>query len=219
MSSSTSSEATLPHPQNDSGREHGSKSESDRDASKTEIQKKIVKRGTRSDVSPSVKFNRYGFGNINDDINTPGDLFDILNRRFAFTFDPFPCRANRPADFDGFVAEWKSPAFCNPPYSCIENAIEKALAEMTSERRVLSVFLIPMRGNNKYWTRLVWPRACAIWFFEGRMRFEGYTNASPMPMSLVVFDPSKCATTADGVTLRNTFVKSGIYAWHELSVV
>ncbi len=183
------------------------------------VQKKIVKRGTPAEAAPSVKFNRYGFGNINDDINTPGDLFDILNRRFAFAFDPFPCRANRPADFDGFVAEWRSPAFCNPPYSCIENAIEKALAELASPRRVLSVFLIPMRGNNKYWTRLVWPNACAIWFFEGRMRFEGYENASPMPMSLVVFDPDRRATTADNVVLRNTYTKSGIYAWHELGVV
>lgn len=182
------------------------------------IKAKIIKRGTKAEVEPSVKFNRFGFGNMNDDINTPSELFDILQARFHFAFDPFPNHANRPAGFDGFTNDWKSPAYCNPPYSCIDAALTKALSEMRSERRVTSVFLIPMRGNNVYWSRLVWPNACAIWFFQGRMRFEGYDKPSPMPMSLVVFDPDRPATTAKDVKLRNQKVECNGYVWHELSV-
>lgn len=185
----------------------------------TNIKGHIIKRGTKPEVEPSVKFNRFGFGNMNDDINTPSELFAILHDRFHFAFDPFPSKVNRPATFDGFAAEWRSPAYCNPPYSCIPAALEKALAEMRSERRVCSVFLIPMRGNNVYWSQMVWPYACAIWFFQGRMRFEGYEKPSPMPMALVVFDPDKPATTAEGVHLSNHKRESAGYIWHELSVV
>lgn len=181
------------------------------------VKKKIIKRGTRPEVAPSVQFNCFGYGNMNDEINTPADLFAILQARFAFAFDPFPNSANRPPAFDGFTDEWRSPAFCNPPYSSIEHALDKALAEMRSVRRVRSVFLIPMRGNNKYWTRLVWPNACALWFFEGRMRFEGYTKASPMPMALVVLDPDRPGIGAPGVRNSITYVKDGAYAWQELT--
>lgn len=182
-------------------------------AAATAVKKKIVKRGTRPEVAPSVQFNCFGFGNMNDDINTPAALFAILHARFAFAFDPFPSSANRPPNFDGFTDEWRSPAFCNPPYSCIEHALDKALAEMRSARRVRSVFLIPFRPNNKYWTRLVWPNACELWSFEGRMCFEGYAKASPMPMSLVVLDPDRPGLGAPGVLSRVTYVREGAYAW------
>jgi len=77
---------------------------------------------------------------------TPPALYESLNARFKFTFDPCPYPV--PAGFDGLTAEWGESNYVNPPFGSITHQgkkkgatawVRKALAEHEKGKRVVLV--------------------------------------------------------------------------------
>lgn len=137
----------------------------------------VAKRGPRPEV---------------DNLATPPEVFDPLQRRFAFTLDAcaLPHNAKLPRYYtptqDGLTQSWRGErVWCNPPYSTIEPWVMKAHAE---ERAELIVMLLPAnRTEQKWWQRHIEPYRdrpgldLRVEFLPGRLRFikHGHDKVEP----------------------------------------
>ena len=129
------------------------------------------------------------FSSSRDDWETPQDLFDRLNRMFAFELDVAADAQNHKVEsyFDrernGLVHEWANRNWMNPPYGKeIVAWVEKADAE--GKKVKLTVALLPARTDTRWYHKF-----CAQWhsiFLRGRLRFSGLGSA-PFPSVLVFF--------------------------------
>lgn len=128
---------------------------------------------------------KFGFGKVNDDVETPPDLLKPLNAEFNFDFDPCPIR--RAEGFDGLVADWGKRNYVNPPFSNIMPWVEKATKEL--QKGNLSVVLIPCRPSTKYWHEFIFPYAKEIRFFRRGIKFKGYKSTLNIPICVAIFDP------------------------------
>lgn len=99
---------------------------------------------------------------------TPPELYNKLNKRFMFTFDPCPLYAK----FDGLTIGWGTRNFINPPYSqkLKEAFILKAKDE--SDKGKLCVMLLPVSTSTKIFHEIILPN-CEIRFLKGRVKFIG----------------------------------------------
>lgn len=124
----------------------------------------------------------------NDDVATPEEFYEHLNRKYNFDFDPCPLNAG----FDGLSIPWGARNYVNPPFSRIKPWIEKAVAEMDDPiNPKFSLFLITTRTNCKYWHEFIFPRATNITFINRGIKFDGYKTKIPVPLALIEFDPKK----------------------------
>lgn len=144
-----------------------------------------------------------GFGEDDDDVETPDELYDILDKEFNFDYDPCPLKA----DFDSLSewAEWGATNFVNPPFSNIPAFLEKAVNE--SAKGKTSVFLIPARVNTVYWGKYVYPYAEQVRILETGLKFKGYDRKSPFAVAVVVI-PGYCQMMP-----RFREVSDGTYKW------
>jgi len=129
--------------------------------------------------------NKLGFYSKNDDVQTPKDFYESLNETYHFDFDPCPFKS----DWDGLaLLDWGKSNFVNPPFSKNKHFLKKAVEEM--QKGNMSIFLLPIRSNSKYWQELVFPFATDFFFLKG-MNFIGYEREMPVSLCLVEFDPKK----------------------------
>lgn len=96
--------------------------------------------------------NKFHAGNGDDGKHywlTPPDLYEALNARFNFDFDP--CPFPLPAGFDGLTQPWGQSNYVNPPFGSIIHEgkkkgptawVRKALAEQQQGKRVVLVYPI-----------------------------------------------------------------------------
>ncbi len=99
--------------------------------------------------------NKFHVGNGDDGKHywlTPPDVYERLNTRFSFTFDP--CPYPKPDNFDGLTDEWGGPGascYVNPPFGSIMHEgkkkgptawARKAIAEHQKGKRVVLVYPI-----------------------------------------------------------------------------
>lgn len=110
-----------------------------------------------------------------DSWKTPDYVYDELNDRYNFDFDPCPLNHDL-QKWDGLQVEWGKRNFVNPPYShpLLTQFVEKGIIE--SRKGKLCVFLIPASTDTKLFHDLVLPNANHIEFVRGRIKFEGYNN-------------------------------------------
>ena len=78
---------------------------------------------------------------------TPPDLYDKLNREFAFDFDP--CPYPLPENWNALELEWGSRNFVNPPFTKADGPgptafVTKAIKEFRKGKT--SVLLLPVNG-------------------------------------------------------------------------
>lgn len=108
--------------------------------------------------------------NNDDHYATPPELYNELNKRFDFTFDPCPYNEGEIIN-DGLKIEWGKSSFVNPPYSQAlkESFIKKGIEEMNNGK--LSVFLIPVSTSTKLFHDFIKPNATSIEFVRGRIKF------------------------------------------------
>ncbi len=82
---------------------------------------------------------------------TPPELFEELNEKFEFDFDP--CPFPKPEDFDGLRAEWGESNYVNPPFGSYTDPSDnkkkgptawanKAIKEFRKGKRVVLVYPI-----------------------------------------------------------------------------
>ena len=100
-------------------------------------------------AQPDNKFHRGNGGDGKHYWLTPPSLYEELNARFTFTFDP--CPYPKPDDFDGLTCEWGESSYVNPPFGSITHAgkkkgptawARKAIAEHKKGKRVVLVYPI-----------------------------------------------------------------------------
>jgi len=102
--------------------------------------------------------NKFHKGNGDDGKHywlTPPELFEALNQRFGFDFDP--CPFPMPDGFDGLTCEWGDSNYVNPPFGSIMHQgpgdkrpkkkgptawARKAIAENEKGKRVVLVYPI-----------------------------------------------------------------------------
>lgn len=97
---------------------------------------------------------------MNDEWRTPEDLMSMFKG-----WDD-PCLPGRT---DGLNRKWRSPAYCNPPYSDPLPWVEKAIAEASKGKRV--VMLLRHDSSAGWWWML--HEAGAIFMaIEGRLHFS-----------------------------------------------
>ena len=96
--------------------------------------------------------NKFHAGNGRDGKHywlTPPAVFEPLNVRYSFNFDP--CPYPKPPEFDGLTSEWGSSSYVNPPFGSILHEgkkkgptawARKAIAEYRKGKRVVLVYPI-----------------------------------------------------------------------------
>lgn len=134
------------------------------------------------------------FSRKTDQWATPQALFDAIDSRFGFTLDACADEENaKCADYydreaDGLAQEWGGTVWCNPPYGRqIGDWVRKAAEE--AERGAVVVALVPARVDTKWWNNYAM-RATEVYFFKGRIKFEGGApHSAPFPSALLVFAP------------------------------
>ena len=134
--------------------------------------------------------NKVHFSSLTDHWSTPKGVYDVLNKRFNFDFDPAPLRSN--TKFNGLDIEWGNRNFVNPPYSQLKAWCKKAYEE--SKKGKLVVMLIPSRTDTIAWHEYCM-KAKEIVFIKGRLKFGNSNNSAPFPSAIIVFDERKNADT------------------------
>lgn len=134
---------------------------------------------------------------INNDDNyaTPPELYEELNSRFNFDFDPCPYNEEKiTPETDGLLKDWGKCNFVNPPYSqkLKEAFIKKAIEEQ--KKGNTSVFLIPVSTSTKLFHEHIKPNSKEIIFLKGRVKF-GKLDL------LGNFIPSKTGGTKDSMVV------------------
>ena len=128
----------------------------------------------------------------NDDYETPAWLAEALNTEFGFTLDAAASHTNAIAkmcftkETNGLEQPWgKHMVFVNPPYSEIEEWVDKALFERGRGRII--VLLLPSRTGTGWFQRLLNERA-EFRFFRKRIKFclNRVAEASPRFDSILV---------------------------------
>ena len=157
-------------------------------------------------AAPSSKV-RLGFGSgkVND-IVTPKDLYDDLNKEFAFDFDPCPLgwKDFIPyiPDADGLKIPWGQSNFINPPFNEIRKWINKGLKEWDGGKKTC-VFLIPARTHTATWFRLIWPKATEIRMLS-HFGFPGYEKKSPYGVCVVIFKKGESSGRYDETVMSKS---------------
>lgn len=126
-----------------------------------------------------------------DNWATPKPLYEELNARFNFDFDPCPLFAKEQG-YDGLAVSWGGASFCNPPYNRRDKPkfIAKAYQEYLKGKLV--VMLIPVCTSTKQFHKVIKPHS-TIEYFEGRISFwengkEENSKPARQDHMLVIFD-------------------------------
>lgn len=151
----------------------------------------------RAEGETSEEYDNFkvGFGKKNDVVETPDELYQILDNEFHFDHDPAPVWPDGIIVTDGLTSEWGQSNFINPPYSNIGKWFEKAVKE--SVKGKTSVFLVPFRLTPIYWRKWVYPYASEIRVIANRIQFKNYPSTAPFPVGIIVYRPS-----VDGKAIR-----------------
>ena len=131
-----------------------------------------------------------------DSVKTPQTIINTIKRKF-FNFEPFYDPVPFVLQFDkskhknGLTTEWKSPAFCNPPYSKASFFVEKAWKEY--KKGVKSVLLVKndVLSTQKF-TKV--KDDCRLLFFNHRIKFEGYNGGARFTSVMILFGYGNAGT-------------------------
>ena len=137
---------------------------------------------------------------------SPRPLFDNMNRRFQFTVDAAANADNallpRWWGPDGQYADalgvpWRprfggpERVYCNPPFSLVDEFIEKAHDECHGDG-VLAVLLLKVQTGKKIWRSKIAYGAGNIGMISGRLSYgrpDGESVGATFDSCIVVFDP------------------------------
>ena len=157
------------------------------------------------------------FSTGKDDWGTPQDLFDTLNKEFAFTLDPCADESNHKCpkyytkEQDGLAQSWEGETvFCNPPYSRKTKSnvgqiawVEKCYRE--AQKGSIVVMLLPARTDTIMFHNYILGKA-EIRFIKGRISFEIGKEKSkapaPFPSMIVVFRKNQKTKEVKSITAQ-----------------
>ena len=105
-----------------------------------------------------------------DNWATPSYLLKQIEHKFGkIDFDPCPLLSN---DRNSLInCDWNGNIFINPPYSNVENFLDKGLLELKKGNATRLIYLIIPRTSTKYWNNYVMKYASIIYFIDYRLKF------------------------------------------------
>lgn len=131
------------------------------------------------------------------DWETPGRLFDVLNREFGFTVDVAAsagnalCRRYYTIAENGLAQDWAGEVcWMNPPYGPdLPRWMRKAFQSARGEGKpgATVVCLVPARTHAK-WFHAYCPQA-EVRFLRGRLRFDNADHEAPFAQLVIIFRP------------------------------
>lgn len=137
------------------------------------------------------------FSSSSDEWSTPVELFNELNNEFKFSLDPCcsienkKCNKYYTIEDNGLLKSWKGEkVFCNPPYSKLNEWVEKCYREACNDNTLVCL-LIPARTDTKYFHNFIYNRS-EIRFIKKRLRFNGSSQNAPFPSMIVIFRGPYC---------------------------
>ena len=145
------------------------------------------------DVWRMMPMNKVLFSSERMDWETPDELFEELNKEFAFTLDAASSHSNAKTkkhftvEENGLLQNWGGETvWVNPPYGKeLPKWIEKAAKEGTKPDTKV-VMLIPARTDTRAFHEYIYKKA-EIRFLKGRLTFKGAQNNAPFPSMVVIF--------------------------------
>lgn len=121
----------------------------------------------------------------NDDWATPKYLLRQIEREFGkIDCDPCPLMYKKG---NALFEKWFGNVFINPPYSNVENFLNKGLIELKKGNAKQLIFLIIPRTSTKYWKNFVMKFAEYIYFIPYRIKFGSSKSCAPFPSCIVIF--------------------------------
>lgn len=121
-----------------------------------------------------------------DNWTTPEFLYEQMEKEFGkFDFDPCPLNS---IDNALLEKDWNGNVFCNPPYSNVEQFLNKGLLELQKGNAKKLVFLIIPRTSTAYWKKYVMGFASKIYFIPYRLKFGESKSAAPFPSVIIIFE-------------------------------
>lgn len=111
-------------------------------------------------------------------------------------FMPWQTAKHRYTEYDnGLIQPWFGSVWCNPPYSNIQQWLQRCSEYMKC------IALVFARTETKAFHQWVWPKADSIFFFEKRITFYSGTGIKAMnagaPSVLVAYDEKHSQRIAD----------------------
>lgn len=135
------------------------------------------------------------YSSLTGEWETPQELFDVLDREFAFTLDVCATPKNAKCDQfftqedDGLSKTWTGVCWMNPPYGRkIERWVQKAFASAVEGATVVA--LVPARVDTGWWWDYC--RYAEVRFMRGRLSFGDSETSAPFPSAVVVFGREPC---------------------------
>ena len=110
---------------------------------------------------------------VNDNWATPPEIYNALNEKWKFDFDPCPYNEKEiTEETDGLLIAWGWVNFVNPPYSRkLKEAFVKKAIDL-QKQGVTSVFLLPVSTSTKLFHEFIRPNLTSIEFVKGRIKFQ-----------------------------------------------
>jgi len=129
----------------------------------------------------------------NQELGTPRDLFEELDREFHFDLDACASIENTKVsrfyseEIDGLSQRWVGSVFCNPPYGNIQPWVNKGMQERNDCRVI--VYLLPSR-TDRSWFRMLFKEG-EIRFLDHRIRFEGTKHKAQFACLIAILKPNE----------------------------
>lgn len=126
-----------------------------------------------------------------------------LKNRINFDLDPCPLY-NDIEKWDGLKSNWYGNVFVNPPYSDINNWVDKCLSEIKNDDVTSIKVLIPARTDTKYFHKLMKSNHVSrIIFFKGRLHFNE-TKGGTFPSILIYINKGRWIPSMEFLEARGS---------------
>ncbi len=128
-----------------------------------------------------------------DEWTTPRDRWSQWDNEFRFTLDAAAtddnalCRRYFTMADDGLTKTWRGRVWCNPPYSRVDEFVQKGYEEVQAGHAEVVVLLVASRTDTRWWHDFAMNGK--IRFIRGRLKFSGSKNSAPFASALVIFRP------------------------------
>jgi len=130
-------------------------------------------------------------GDKSDDWFTPKWLYEQIKEEFNIDYDPCPYKDGEKL---GLFNIWGKRVFVNPPYSNIENWLNKAMLELQNNSEII-IFLVFARTGTAWFHKYIWDgvhnnfnkNVSEVRFIRGRLKFGNNKTSAPDDSMLVIF--------------------------------
>lgn len=140
--------------------------------------------------------NKLMFSTNNDELSTPSDFYQKLNKIYNFTFDLAATKENTKnlnffsKEDNSLLQDWHKIdgwLWCNPPYSkgSLKLFYKKAYEEVLKGAKI--IMLVPARTDTIYFHKYAYKKF-KIEFIKGRLKFGDNKNAAPFPSMIIKFE-------------------------------